>query len=593
MVCDDRRWKLTAPWWAWPKLGTPGRDPLETAPLLQMYEASDPVSGFVKEPQKRLAFGPDDVVQQVVAYPAPAPGAKKPRISNYYLVPDPAGTRKVFLPSHKRFYLVVCELHCDSAGLPSVTRDKTCEAGFVVRRRRLSFGAEYAEPARKLLAKINGLSGELAALERGGTRGLLKKRARLTPGGVFGAMAGVAPPPAPGSVSTAVEAKQNARRAALRTELQAARAELRQWKESSGAVSLAEGWIPDADAENVGAWAVVDETPEAIEEVIYPLSPLVADPARPEHDATGKTIWFGMVPVGSREVEVSGAARFDDATRYEVRCFVRRHRCDCPRTGERNDCGGELVWSAPTAVFQLASHFDPVGTGNHPITIQMPDIPTLAASVGARLPVQMKFPSNSALNIQSGDDFKPSNPSTNAGFPQICFFSIPLITIIATFVLNLFLPIVVFLFGLWFLLGLKFCIPPSISFSAGASLHAGLEGKLGLEIQGKLDAQINASAEITGNLGADFNLATVGMLKSDGSPTLTGPDGSGNYVPAADTPGALVTAGDPPATPGTENTGVRTLQLAMTADRTAEVDAGDVTKGLAWVPRVERWEVGA
>lgn len=585
-MCDDRPWTLTAPWWAWPKLGTAGRDPRTTAPLLQMYEASDPVSGFVKEPQKRLAFGADDVVQQLVKYPAVPAGSKRPRFSDYYLVPDPAGTRKVFLPSHKRFYLVVCELHCDSAGLPSVTREKVCEAGFVVRRRTLSFGAEYAEPARKVLAKINGLSGEMAALERGGTKGLLKKRAMLTPGGVFGAMAGAASPPKAGSVATAVDAKQAARRAALQAELAAARAELLQWKTSSGAVSLAEGWIPDAEAENVGAWAVVDEKPEAIEEVIYPLSPLVADPRKPEHDATGKTIWFGMIPTGSREVEANGAARFDDATRYEVRCFVRRHRCDCPKTGERNDCGGELVWSASSAVFQLATHFDPVGTGNHPVTIQMPDIPTLAATIGARLPVQMQFPASSALNASADSDGKPKNPSTN-NVPQICFFSIPLITIIATFVLNLFLPIVVLLFGLWFLLGLKFCIPPSISFSAGASLHAGLEGKLGVEIQGKLDAQINASAEIGGNLGADFNLATVGLLMSDGvTSTINGPDGAGNATPAANTPGKQITD-------DAENTAVRTLQVAMTSDRTAEWKAGDVRTGLAWAPRVERWEVGA
>lgn len=53
------------------------------------------------------------------------------------------------------------------------------------------------------------------------------------------------------------------------------------------------------------------------------------------------------------------------------------------------------------------------------------------------------------------------------GGPAICFFSIPLITIIASFVLNLFLPIVVLLFNLWFLLALRFCIPPSFSIAGG------------------------------------------------------------------------------------------------------------------------------
>jgi hypothetical protein len=322
-----------------------------------------------------------------------------------------------------------------------------------------------------------------------------------------------------------------------------------------------------------------------VEETIYPLSPLVPDPRKAEHDGTGKTIWFGMVPAGSREVEVSGRARFDDATRYEARCFVRRHRCDCPRTGERNDCGGELVWSAPTAVFQLASHFDPVGTGNHPVNIQMPDIPTLAASVGARLPVRMTFPPDSALNIKAGDDFKPSSPSRNTGFEQICFFSIPLITIVATFVLNLFLPIVVFLFGLWFLLGLKFCIPPSLSFAGGA------EAQLDVDLSLKIDAALSVDVRLAGNLGTDLNLMvsghTLGTVLPDppGSPAGYKHD----YAPLPETPGAKMTD----ATDGYDNDALKGFRTGLRKDRTAEVNAGDVTTGLVWAPRVERWEVGA
>src|SRR6185503_19833787 len=123
----------------------------------------------------------------------------------------------------------------------------------------------------------------------------------------------------------------------LRSQIAAARTQLLAWKSESGAVSVAEGWIPDADAENVGAWAVVDDRPSSLEEVVYPLSPLIADPRKPDHDATRKTIYFGFLPTGSREVEVNGTPRFDENTGYEVRCFVRRPECDCPRTGERND----------------------------------------------------------------------------------------------------------------------------------------------------------------------------------------------------------------------------------------------------------------
>ena len=585
-MCDDRPWTLTAPWWAWPKTGTAGRDPRTTAPLLQKYDSSDPVSGFVKEPQKRLAFVADDIVQHTVAYPAVV--GKKARLSDYKLVQDPNETRKLYLPSHKRFYLVVCELHCDSPGLPAVTRDKVCEAGFVVRRRRLSVPEARKAEAAALVQKIGGLAGQIAALDRGGAGRLLKKRARMTAGGVFGAMAGAAAPPA-GKVAAVVDAKQAARRAELQGELAASRAALVQWKETSGTVSVAEGWIADADAENVGAWAVVDDRPAAIEEAVYRLTPLVADPRTPAHDAAGKTLWFGMIPAGSRQVEANGTARFDDATRYEVRCFVRRHACDCPKTGEPNDCGGELVWSAATPAFQLAPHFDPVGTGNHPVTIQMPDIRTLAASVGARLPVQMKFPAGSALNIQGDKEGKPKNPSTNGDFPQICFFSIPLITIIAMFVLNLFLPVVVFLFGLWFLLGLKFCILPSISLGGGinASLHADLDLKIDLAISAKLDVEINGDLTLGGNLGADFNLLAMGDLAST-------PGAGGNYAPLPGTPGHVFVNGDGTTMqPGYANTAVLEVQKAMSDDRSAEVAAIDVTAGSVWVPRVERWEVGA
>ena len=55
----------------------------------------------------------------------------------------------------------------------------------------------------------------------------------------------------------------------------------------------------------------------------------------------------------------------------------------------------------------------------------------------------------------------------------ICSFAIPLITIVATFVFKLFLPILVVLFNLWFLLKLRFCIPPSVEL--GGDVDAALD----------------------------------------------------------------------------------------------------------------------
>jgi hypothetical protein len=57
-MCDDHPWRLTAPWWRWPRKGEAGPDPRHTAPVLQMYDTSDPVTAFVRDPQDSLAFGP-------------------------------------------------------------------------------------------------------------------------------------------------------------------------------------------------------------------------------------------------------------------------------------------------------------------------------------------------------------------------------------------------------------------------------------------------------------------------------------------------------------------------------------------------------
>jgi hypothetical protein len=106
------------------------------------------------------------------------------------------------------------------------------------------------------------------------------------------------------------------------------------------------------------------------------------------------------------------------------------------------------------------------------------------------------------MNFQIDSDGKPTGGGLG-GF-QICFFSIPLITIVAMFLLKLFLPIVVFLFGLFFLLQLKFCIPPSLSATGGLSLKLdALMPKL------ELDASIDVDVEFKAELGLGFTAAAL------------------------------------------------------------------------------------
>ena len=102
------------------------------------------------------------------------------------------------------------------------------------------------------------------------------------------------------------------------------------------------------------------------------------------------------------------------------------------------------------------------------------------------------------------------------GFPQICFFAIPLITIVAFFVLRLFLPILVFLFNLYFLLAFRFCILPSVS------IDAGLDADLKL-LPGGIDVDAAAAFTVAGLPFTPAQLGDLlqGNVAADAGVTLT------------------------------------------------------------------------
>ena len=577
-AAEGHDWVVTAPWWRWPRLGTPGRDVRALPPVIQMYDASDPVTGFVKDPQKALKYGAADEVQ-VLSAPTPLPpGGRLGSFSRRALVSN--GTRKLFLPTHKRFYLVVCELHCDLAGLPGVARDKVCEAGIVIRRRKLQVGSEHAPQALEIMRAIGGATAKIAHIDRGTEKRVLEKRHPARAGVTKSGAGGLAT--VKSKIHTALDATAAGERARLGLPGLELRARGGQLALEPGATVVSERWIP-SEFENVGSWQPVADGGDTVTETVYPLFPLVADPRNALHDGAGKSIWFAMVPTGSREVQANGEPRFDDETRYEVRCFVRRHRAGHAKTGRPNDCCGELFWSAPSEAFQLAAHFDPVGTGNHPITIQMPDIPTLAASAPST-PVAMKFPAGSALGFQVSKDLEISEPRLNK-LPQICYFSIPLITIVATFVLHIFLPIVVLIFQLWFMLALKFCILPSLK----VQMH--LDGQVDLQIQAQLDLAADLDVAIGSFSGAELDQALAASLNLSlaGDAFATVDEANHEVDTGAGFSGSL---GD--TLQQTYATSVlQGLNRAVTADREAELETRSIVAGLEFMERVERAEVGA
>ena len=238
-----------------------------------------------------------------------------------------------------------------------------------------------------------------------------------------------------------------------------AKRRLAMWSVDNNVITTTQGWVPVEG--NVGGWAPVADRPDVIVETAYPMFKLAPDPTKPDHDARFGTILFGLVPTTLADVDSAGRPRLDDVNVYEIRCFVRRRSDD--------HCPGELVWSEPTEAFRVASLFDPVGCGYRAVNVRLPDLNDLEATL-ARPNVRMSSPPNSHLMFAT--DPVPPEDGTVGAAEEICFFAIPLITIVAFFLLNLFLPIVIFVFQLWFLLKLKFCIPPSIELGAGADRGA-------------------------------------------------------------------------------------------------------------------------
>jgi hypothetical protein len=459
-------WLLVGPWYRWQRPGDPGAGRL-SAPVLEKFASADFVNEFLGEPQRSLVYGAED------------------RVAG-------SATRKVFLPSHGRFYLVVCELHCDVAGFPSTSREQVCEAGFVVRRRTYRVGAQVRREVAKLLRVLSASETEAKDL---------------------GALARKLAPAAPGTeidqVSFPAQAKAAARAEAARSGLQGL--------EAAGRIrQVLEGWVP-SEFQGVGAWAEVGAEPQDLAgEAVFPLYPLIPDPKVKDHSARGRSLWFGVLPATSSDLDANASPRFDDRSLYEVRCFVRRHRPECPRRPGRNDCKGELVWSRPTDPYRLAPHFDLAGTSNRPVTVQLPDLVDLKAQAEALAPgrgvgVRMVSPPRSFLSFGVSSAGAPQG--ARVGGAAICSFSIPLITLVATFVLRLFLPVVVFLFQLWFLLKLRFCIPPTFAMDAGlvADLDLALAGGVGIDaaLEARVDAALSANlgAHVAAGLKADLGAA--------------------------------------------------------------------------------------
>ena len=455
-------WRLVAPWYRWARKdgSEPDRAAQASRPALHKYVSTEFVTDFLADPQRSVTF--DDVdrfhrVEAIVDTPLPGDGRRRFLATKRLVATE---TRKLFLPAHQRHYVVAVGLHCTEPGFPKVDPSHVAEAGFVVRRHKVDVPEGQQAAAAALMRNLTAAR----ALEQSQRNfEIARSRSRLLTPFRTKARERLADPRG--------AAAQSHRR------VQQAKRELAVWAAENGVQRRTEGWVASGDG-TFGAWVSLPDEPEDIVERSYALRPLAPAPDDPEHAARDGSIFWAAVPTASDEVTPDGTARFNELDTYEIRAFVRPEQGDCP---------GPAVWSQPSAAYRLASFFDAAGCAQRPTEVRLPDFGQLEASTA--LPsVKMTAPDNSSLEFAKNGEI-PKKGQVGGG--EICFFSIPLITIVAMFVLNIFLPIVIFVFGLWWMLKLKLCIPPSIQ------IEADLEAELDVVPGG-----IQASAEF--DIDVDF-----------------------------------------------------------------------------------------
>lgn len=145
------------------------------------------------------------------------------------------------------------------------------------------------------------------------------------------------------------------------------------------------------------------------------------------------------------------AGRFDDQdARYVLRAFVRLK--------PEGNCPARTVWGDYSPAFVIAPWYE--GSGAPPVQVPLPDpgdremLKKLKPNVAFTVPASMQnLLSGDPLDLMDGK--KPADSGLKLGW--ICSFNIPIITICAFIVLNIFLS----LFDLFFrwMMFIKICIP--------------------------------------------------------------------------------------------------------------------------------------
>ncbi|NNF80388.1 MAG: hypothetical protein HKN05_20390 [Rhizobiales bacterium] len=151
--------------------------------------------------------------------------------------------------------------------------------------------------------------------------------------------------------------------------------------------------------------------------------------------------WSGLAP-DEKRYDLLNA-------RYRLHAFVRI-------AGEPG-CPDKTIWSEPSDIFEIVPWYE--GSDAKPTVVELPPLNPdrmgdMKPNVAFKVPPEIqKF--MSALKLDDLMDGK--QPSTRLGFGMICGFSIPILTICAFIVLQIFLALLHILF--WWLPFVRICIP--------------------------------------------------------------------------------------------------------------------------------------
>jgi hypothetical protein len=447
------------PWYRWERRdgAEPERAINAGRPALHKYTSTAFVTDFLADPQRSVRFEEVDEHQRVEAIPhVPLPGDARNR--RRFLATTrqvPTGVRKLFSVVHQRFYIVAVGLHCEEPGFPRVDPADVAEAGFVVRRQRVTIPSGERARAAALLQEVATAQGVARTRLEFDTA---RSRARvLHP---FG------------SAARDRVVNPSAASVAAHREVELARRRLAVWAAGAGAQRRTEGWVPAGDG-SFGAWVPIDDEPVELVERSYPMRALTPPPDDPDHPAHFGTIFWGMVPTAGDDDTGDGTARISEVSVYELRASPGR-----PRRRPGRWCG-RRVGAVPSRVV-----LRPDSCAQRPIDLRLPDFAQLEASTA--LPsVKMTSPPGSSFVFAENGEI-PTSGSLGGG-QEVSFFAPPLITIVAMFLLKLFLPIVMFVFGLFWMLKLRFRIPPSAQLEADLStaltaVPGGIAGALSVDL---------------------------------------------------------------------------------------------------------------